>query len=50
VDVVVVVGSLRKGHVGDWFDENGTITNEKSKQFLQAIIDAFAAWIERVAQ
>ena len=38
------------GHVGDWFDENGTITNEKGKQFLQVIIDAFAAWIERVAQ
>jgi len=37
------------GNVGDWFDANDAISNEKGKQFLQKIIDAFAAWIERVS-
>jgi chromate reductase len=38
------------GHVGDWFDANDAIVNEKGRQFLQQIVSAYAAWIERVAQ
>ena len=36
------------GNVGDWFDGNDAIGNEKGRQFLHKIIDAFATWIERI--
>lgn len=36
------------GGVGEWFDENDALKNPKSSDYLQKIIDAFAAWIERL--
>jgi chromate reductase len=32
--------------VGDWFDENGRVKNEKTRDFLAGFARAFADWIE----
>jgi chromate reductase, NAD(P)H dehydrogenase (quinone) len=34
------------GGLGDCFNANGEITNEKTKQLLQTFINAFAAWVD----
>ncbi len=34
-------------NVANIFDENGNITNEGSKKFLQAYIDAFDLWVKK---
>ena len=31
------------------FDQGGTLTNEKTRAFLRGYVEAFAAWIARVA-
>jgi len=31
------------------FDENGRFTDEKGREFLQALVDDFLVWIERVS-
>jgi len=36
------------GGVAKVFDESGKLTNDSTRQFLKAFIDAFAAWIERI--
>lgn len=37
------------GSVGDWFDENGGIKNEKTREFLGQFAAKFADWIELTA-
>jgi len=37
------------GSVGDWFDEDGSVKNEKTRAFLGQFAAKFAAWIERTA-
>jgi chromate reductase len=37
------------GHAGDLFDADGKITNDKTKQFLQKIITAYADWVEKLS-
>lgn len=37
------------GAVGDWFDEDGSVKNEKTRAFLGQFAAKFAAWIELTA-
>jgi len=37
------------GSVGDWFDEDGSVKNEKTRAFLGQFAAKFAAWIELTA-
>ena len=34
------------GAVGDWFDEDGTVKNDKTRDFLAGFARTFADWIE----
>lgn len=34
--------------VGELFDEKGVLVNEKTKEFLKKIMDAYVAWIEKI--
>jgi chromate reductase len=34
------------GHAADLFDANGTLSNEKTHEFLQKFMEEFAVWIE----
>lgn len=35
------------GNAAELFDGSGALTNENTRQFLQKIMDAFAAWVEK---
>lgn len=35
------------GNVGNLFDEQGKLTNDSTRQFLQVYIDSYAKWIAR---
>jgi chromate reductase len=37
------------GGVAKWFDDAGKLQDESARKFLQTIIDAYAAWVERIA-
>jgi chromate reductase len=37
------------GNAATLFDQAGTLTNEKTRAFLRGYVEAFAAWIARVA-
>ena len=37
------------GGAGGFFDENGELKNESTAKFLTTIINAYAAWVEKVA-
>jgi chromate reductase len=37
------------GGVAKWFDADGKLQDDSARKFLQAIIDAYAAWAERIA-
>jgi chromate reductase len=37
------------GSVGDWFDEDGAVKNEKTRAFLGQFAAKFASWIELTA-
>jgi chromate reductase len=34
--------------VGDWFDENGKVKNDQTRDFLASFAKTFADWIEKV--
>lgn len=36
------------GGVAKMFDERGNLTNDSTRQFLKAFIDAYAAWVELI--
>lgn len=36
------------GGVAKWFDDSGKLQDESARKFLQTIIDAYAAWVERI--
>ncbi|HEX8192287.1 MAG TPA: NAD(P)H-dependent oxidoreductase [Allosphingosinicella sp.] len=36
------------GNAGSFFDEEGRLVNEGTKAVMQAYVDAYAAWVERV--
>jgi chromate reductase len=35
------------GHAADMFDQNGKMTNDKTREFLTKFMAAFATWVER---
>jgi chromate reductase len=37
------------GHAGQLFDEKGKITNEGTQKFLQSVVTAFGAWVEKLS-
>jgi len=37
------------GGVGNWFGEDGKLQNDSARKFLQTFIDAYAAWVQRIA-
>jgi chromate reductase len=37
------------GGVAKWFDDSGKLQDESARKFLQTIINAYAAWVERIA-
>jgi chromate reductase len=37
------------GNAGKWFGEDGALTDESARKFLQSFIDAYAAWVQRIA-
>jgi chromate reductase len=37
------------GGVGKWFGEDGALNDESARKFLQTFIDAYAAWVQRIA-
>jgi chromate reductase len=36
------------GGVAKWFDDSGKLQDDSARKFLQTIIDAYAAWVERI--
>ena len=37
------------GNAGKWFGEDGKLQDESARKFLQTYINAYAAWVERLA-
>jgi chromate reductase len=37
------------GHAGDLFGPDGTVASDRTRDFFRSFIDAFAAWVDRIA-
>lgn len=37
------------GNAGKWFGDDGKLTDESARKFLQTFINAYAAWVQRLA-